>query len=235
VPRLLALVVMATCGTRTVGGPPPAEPVAPVAAPSSTDPDPVPVPVPVPAPAPVPDADALAGGDLVAPAAPASQRETDLATALQDPVQRASRRARFAHAVEQISRQLGNPISGERALADMPCGGWSGPACSNLTLGLEVAKLAAPLAARLYDDRAGAVAAVLVEAISIHSVWHDAFGYVQTTLGRGPGYTYAGCLLSRCNPADYTCGQLDGVLYQAARLVGLIDGPECGPGCTLAP
>jgi hypothetical protein len=169
------------------------------------------------------------GAATTAAAAPIA---ADLPTALAAPERRASRRARFAGAVEQISTALGSPITAERALADMPCGGWSGPACSNLAVGLEAAKLVAPFAARLYDERAAAITQILVEAVSTHSVWHDAFGYVQATLG-GPGYTYAGCLFSRCDAADYTCGQIDGLLYQVGRLLGVLTGPECGPRCTL--
>jgi hypothetical protein len=74
---------------------------------------------------------------------------------------------------------------------------------------------------------------VLAEAISLHSVWHDAYGYVRQKLKKGPGYTYAGCLFSRCDPASFKNGQVDGILYQAGRILGLFDGPECGPDCTL--
>ena len=74
---------------------------------------------------------------------------------------------------------------------------------------------------------------VLARAISIHSVWHDAYGYVWRTTKKGPGYTYAGCLFSACEPGDLKNGQVDGILYQVGRLIGAVEGPECGPGCTL--
>ncbi|HUS66583.1 MAG TPA: hypothetical protein VMZ28_18730 [Kofleriaceae bacterium] len=145
----------------------------------------------------------------------------------------ASRRARFAHAVAVISADLGAPITEETALADNPCGGWSGPQCSNLTVGLEIAKTCAPIVASFHRKRTAEITAVLAEAISLHSVWHDAYGYVRQKLKKGPGYTYAGCLFSRCDPASFKNGQVDGILYQAGRILGLFDGPECGPDCTL--
>lgn len=144
-----------------------------------------------------------------------------------------ARRARFARAVAAISTELGSPITEEAALADMPCGGWSGPNCSNLTVGLEIAKTCAPIVASFHRKRTVEIATVLAEAISIHSVWHDAYGYVRSRLKKGPGYTYAGCLFSRCDPGSFKNGQVDGILYQAGRLLGIFDGPECGPACSL--
>lgn len=134
-----------------------------------------------------------------------------------------------------ISQQVGAPITSEKALADMPCGGWSGPDCSNLTVGIEIAKTCAPIVASFHRKKTADIVGVLAEAISIHSVWHDAYGYVWRTLKKGPGYTYAGCLFSSCEPGNLKNGQVDGILYQVGRLLGAIDGPACGPGCTLAP
>jgi hypothetical protein len=151
---------------------------------------------------------ARAQGPAQASAEPAKVGATlDLAAELARPERRATRRQRFARAVEKISRDLGASIDGARALEEAPCGGWSGPGCSNLTLGLEAAKLVAPIAARLYDDRAARIAGVLIEAVTTHSVWHDAFGYVHDKLGRGPGYAYAGCLLSSCGRAHLGPGR----------------------------
>ncbi|HLU67421.1 MAG TPA: hypothetical protein VKZ63_14145 [Kofleriaceae bacterium] len=132
-----------------------------------------------------------------------------------------------------ISAELGTPISAERALEDMPCGGWSGPDCSNLTVGLEIAKTCAPIIASFHRKKTAEIAAVLAEAISIHSVWHDAYGYVRRKTGAGPGYTYAGCLFSGCDPGDLENGQVDGILYQVGRLLGVMTGPACGPSCSL--
>ena len=50
----------------------------------------------------------------------------------------------------------------------------------------------------------------------------------------GPGYTYAGCLFSKCDPGNLKNGQIDGILYQVGRLLGVMNGPACGPSCTLA-
>jgi hypothetical protein len=158
--------------------------------------------------------------------------EADL-DALAAPEAEQDRRAAFAKAVAAISQQVGSPISGEKALADMPCGGWSGPECSNLTVGIEIARTCAPIVASFHRKKTAEIAGVLAQAISIHSVWHDAYGYVWRTTRKGPGYTYAGCLFSACEPGDLKNGQVDGILYQVGRLIGAIDGPACGPGCTL--
>jgi hypothetical protein len=144
-----------------------------------------------------------------------------------------ARRARFAHAVAVISADLGSPITEQAALADNPCGGWSGPQCSNLTVGLEIAKTCAPIVASFHRKKTAEITTVLAQAISMHSVWHDAYGYVRHKLKKGPGYTYAGCLFSRCDPGSFKNGQVDGILYQAGRILGLFTGPECGPDCTL--
>ena len=166
--------------------------------------------------------------------APAVAAEPDL-DALREPAQEKGRREQFARAVAAISQQVGAPISGDKALADMPCGGWSGPDCSNLTVGIEIAKTCAPIVASFHRKKTADIAGVFARAISIHSVWHDAYGYVWRTKKKGPGYTYAGCLFSKCDPGDLKNGQVDGILYQVGRLLGAIDGPECGPGCTLSP
>jgi hypothetical protein len=170
----------------------------------------------------------------VAPVPAPRLATADVASLLLEPVRLRARHQRFGQAVERISTALGQPISAEEAMRDRPCGGWSGPGCSGLTYGLEALKLAAPILTRLYADRLTDVARVLAEAVSIHSIWHDAFGYVHGRLGLGAGYVYAGCLMSSCSPGEAMCGHLDGVLYQVGRLVGVIHGPECGPGCTLA-
>ena len=152
---------------------------------------------------------------------------------LSEPESLADRRAHFARAVAAISQEVGAPITGDQALADMPCGGWSGPDCSNLTVGIEIAKTCAPIVASFHRKKTADIAGVLAQAISIHSVWHDAYGYVWRTKKKGPGYTYAGCLFSKCDPGDLKNGQVDGILYQVGRLIGAVTGPECGPGCTL--
>ena len=171
------------------------------------------------------------------PAAPApetaGQGEPDL-DSLADAQQIEGRREQFARAVVAISQQVGQPITGEKALADMPCGGWSGPECSNLTVGIEIAKTCAPIVASFHRKKTADISSVLARAISIHSVWHDAYGYVWRTTKKGPGYTYAGCLFSACDPGDLKNGQVDGILYQVGRLIGTTQGPACGPACTLA-
>jgi hypothetical protein len=165
------------------------------------------------------------------PAAPAAAPDLD---SLSAPDQSAERRAAFASAVAAISQQVGQPIAGEKALADMPCGGWSGSECANLTVGIEIARTCAPIVASFHRKKTAEIAGVLARAVSIHSVWHDAYGYVWKTTGKGPGYTYAGCLFSECDPGDLRSGQVDGILYQVGRLIGTTQGPACGPACTLA-
>jgi hypothetical protein len=168
-------------------------------------------------------------------AKPADDRPPpDLERALLRPSNLRDRQQQFADAVAAISSELGKPISARRALEDMPCGGWSGPDCSNLTFGLEIAKTCAPIIASFHRKRTAEVMVVLAEAISIHSVWHDAFGYIHRKLGTGPGYTYAGCLFSKCDAGNFKNGQVDGLLYQVGRLLGLLSGPPCGPSCALA-
>lgn len=224
------LVAAAACGgKRQVGST--AKPVA--AAPSSHSSVPGPRP-PVPGPRltsadPAPDPDPAAQPRAAAEPPP----EPDL-TPLTEPSRVSDRRREFARAVAAISQAAGAPISGDKALADMPCGGWSGPDCSNLTVGIEIAKTCAPIVASFHRKKTADIAGVLAQAISIHSVWHDAYGYVWRSKKKGPGYTYAGCLFSRCDPGDLKNGQVDGILYQVGRLIGAIDGPACGPGCTLA-
>lgn len=159
----------------------------------------------------------------------------DLQAVLLDAVRVATRRRAYGRAVERISTRLGSPISAAQALKDNPCGGWTGPECSNLTIGLEVAKACAPILARWHNKTAAQVAAVLADAVSAHSVWHDAYGYVREKLHKGPGYTYAGCLFSRCDPDSMYAGQIDGLLYQVGRLLGADSGPACGPACDLPP
>ncbi|HKE14751.1 MAG TPA: hypothetical protein VKB80_07800 [Kofleriaceae bacterium] len=184
-------------------------------------------------PAPTPGS-SPAAAPLAASAPPASiSLEAVLRLAMVDAAKTAARRQQFAHAVAKISAQLGAPISAEQALRDMPCGGWSGPECSNLTLGLEMVRACAPIVASFHGKRTAEIAAVLAEAVAIHAVWHDAFGYVRRIKKKGPGYTYAGCLFSRCDPNDLKSGQVDGVVYQVGRLLGTVTGPACGPECTL--
>jgi hypothetical protein len=144
------------------------------------------------------------------------------------------RRRAFGRAVAKISADLKVPISEEQAMREMPCGGWSGPTCSNLTTGLEIAKTCAPVIASFHRRRTADIVKILVEAASIHSIWHDAYGYVRAKKKKGPGYTYAGCLFSRCDPADLKNGQVDGLLYQVGRLLGSLAGPACGPDCSLS-
>jgi hypothetical protein len=184
---------------------------------------------------PRPDPGARARTVSAAAATPAgvTAAEPDLDT-LSEPAREEDRRAQFARAVVAISRELGAPISGEKALADMPCGGWSGPECSNLTLGIEIAKTCAPIVASFHRKKTAQITGVLAQAISIHSVWHDAYGYVWKATRKGPGYTYAGCLFSGCDPGDLKNGQVDGILYQVGRLIGTASGPACGPRCTLS-
>jgi hypothetical protein len=222
----LIVIAAAGCGGRrqvgetsrpvATGAPPPAP--AP-----SRDPEPPPVAAPHPDPA--------AAAPSPAPAPPAG--EPDL-SAITEPARERDRREQFARAVVAISQQVGTPIASEKALADMPCGGWSGPDCSNLTIGIEIAKTCAPIIASFHRKKTADIVGVLAEAISIHSVWHDAYGYVWRTLKKGPGYTYAGCLFSSCDPGDLKNGQVDGILYQVGRLIGATAGPACGPGCTLS-
>jgi hypothetical protein len=207
------LVAAAGCGERRTVG----RTEKPVAA--------TPPPPAVPPPAPVVEAPA--------PAEPVA--EPDLDKALNQPERISDRRSEFARAVAAISNQLGAPISSDKALEEMPCGGWSGPDCTNLTLGIEIAKTCAPIVASFHRKKTADIAVVFAEAISIHSVWHDAYGYVWRKHKVGPGYTYAGCLFSKCDPGDLKNGQVDGILYQVGRLLGLLEGPACGPGCSLAP
>jgi hypothetical protein len=152
---------------------------------------------------------------------------------MSDPARAKERRQAFARAVVKISADLKVPISAQQALRDMPCGGWSGPGCENLAVGLEIAKLCAPVIASFHRKRTAEIATILVQAVQIHSIWHDAYGYVRRVKKKGPGYTYAGCLFSRCDPNDLKNGQVDGLLYQVGRLLGARQGPPCGPSCAL--
>ena len=198
-------------------------PVSGTAAGSPTSSLPAPTPGSSPASAPIPASTTPAPLSL----------EAVLRPAIVDAAKAAARRQQFGQAVAKISAQLGAPISPEQALRDVPCGGWSGPECSNLTLGLEMVRACAPIVASFHGKRTSEIAAVLAEAVAIHAVWHDAFGYVRRVKKKGPGYTYAGCLFSRCDPNDLRNGQVDGVLYQVGRLLGTVTGPACGPECTL--
>ncbi len=212
-----ALVAAAACGgKREVGSA--ADTRTRVASPSPPrSPPPAPAAAATPAAQPMPAG--AAEQDLESLAAPAAEQD---------------RREQFARAVAAISQQLGQPITGEKALADMPCGGWSGPECSNLTVGIEIAKTCAPIVASFHRKKTADIAGVLARAISVHSVWHDAYGYVWRTTKKGPGYTYAGCLFSDCDPGNLKNGQVDGILYQVGRLIGTTRGPACGPSCTLS-
>ncbi|HTE52222.1 MAG TPA: hypothetical protein VK698_15325 [Kofleriaceae bacterium] len=152
---------------------------------------------------------------------------------LTDAARARERRRAFARAVAKISAELKVPISEAQAMREMPCGGWSGPSCPNLTVGLDIAKVSAPVIASFHRKRTADIVPAMVDAVAIHSVWHDAYGYVRRVKKKGPGYTYAGCLFSRCDPDDLKNGQVDGLLYQVGRLLGAQTGPACGPACTL--
>jgi hypothetical protein len=217
---VVAALVLAACGgKRSVGST--AKPV------TAAQPAAARAPAPRPEPHPDPDPDPGAAPP------PAAAAEADL-DVLTEPSHERDRREQFARAVAAISQQIGTPITSDKALADMPCGGWSGPDCSNLTIGIEIAKTCAPIIASFHRKKTADIAGVLAEAISIHSIWHDAYGYVWRTKKKGPGYTYAGCLFSSCDPGNLKNGQVDGILYQVGRLIGAIEGPACGPGCTLS-
>jgi hypothetical protein len=170
---------------------------------------------------------------------PPAPRNADVALdqrlrpSLLQPTRARDRRQAFARAVAKISSDLRVPISPQQALRDMPCGGWSGPDCSNLAVGIEIAKICAPVIASFHRKRTAEIVAVLLEAVAIHAVWHDAYGYVRRVKKKGPGYTYAGCIFSRCDPNDLKNGQVDGLVYQVGRLLGATRGPACGPDCTL--
>ncbi len=217
-----------------VSAPAPAEPVPaqPVsAAPASVGP----APPAAPSPAEAPPAGARGAPSPAVAAEPvaAVSIEAALRSALVDLTRAAARRRQFARAVAKISAELGVPIKEEQAMREMPCGGWSGPDCSNMTRGLEIARACAPVIASFHRKRTAEIATVLAEAVSVHAIWHDAYGYVRRVKKKGPGYTYAGCLFSRCDPADLENGQVDGVLYQVGRLLGALTGPACGPECKL--
>lgn len=151
----------------------------------------------------------------------------------------ADRRQRFGLAVEALSAALARPISAERAREDAPCGGWAGPACSNWTLGIEISRAVIPIAVSFYDLDYARVTAVLAQAVAEHSVWHDAHGFLYNKTrdaqgaGHGPGYVYAGCIFGSCEPDNPGAGQIDGILYQLARITGILEGPACGPRCSL--
>jgi hypothetical protein len=150
------------------------------------------------------------------------------------------RRSRFGQAVAALSAKGAKPISAERARREAPCGGWAGPGCSNLTKGLEVSATVIPIAVSMFDLEYGQVAALLAQAVTEHAVWHDAYGYLYRSTcaadgknGQGPGYVYAGCIFGSCDPANPFAGQIDGILYQIARIAGVWPGPACGPKCKL--
>jgi hypothetical protein len=185
------------------------------------------------APAPEVEAAPVDGGAAAQDVDPAALLDAALRPALLDESRAAARREQFGRAVALISAQLGAPISAEQALRDMPCGGWSGPDCPNLTGGIEVVQASAPVVASFHGRRTADIVAVLPEAVSLHAVWHDAYGYVRRVKKKGPGYTYAGCLFSRCDAENVDNGQVDGVLYQVGRLLGKQSGPPCGPSCQL--
>jgi len=219
---VLAAGLGACAGTRRVAGG--GEAAAPVVAPVAPAPvvaAPV-APAPVVEPEPVPP-----------PAVDSAALDAALRPALVDPGRAGDRRQQFARAVARISSQLGVPITVEQALREMPCGGWSGPDCTNLTVGIEIAKACAPVIASFHRKRTAEIATLLVDAVSVHAIWHDAYGYVRRVKKKGPGYTYAGCLFSKCEPDDLENGQVDGVLYQIGRLLGTLTGPACGPDCAL--
>jgi len=201
----------------------PVDPAAAAVAPAPASPPAAPAGVPVPVPSPAAAAEPVAAVSI----------EGALRAAVLDLARAAARRRQFARAVAKISAELGVPIKEEQAMREMPCGGWSGPDCSNMTLGLEIARACAPVVASFHKKRTAEIATVLAEAVSVHAIWHDAYGYVRRVKKKGPGYTYAGCLFSRCDPADLKNGQVDGVLYQVGRLLGALAGPACGPECKL--
>jgi len=204
----------------------PATAAAPVSpAPSAPAPDPAPAPAQV-----APDS---SNADQASAPSADTVFSTTLRPLLLESARAADRRKKFAAAVVKISAELGVPISAEQALREMPCGGWSGPDCSNLTIGLEIAKGCAPVIASFHGRRTADIATVLVDAVTVHSIWHDAYGYVRRVKKKGPGYTYAGCLFSRCDPEDLANGQVDGLLYQVGRLLGTVKSPACGPTCAL--
>ena len=239
-----ALAIVGCGGTRRVGGPAaaltggaalpgeasPVEPAAAAVAPAPA------VTAVVAAPPAESRGPALPAAAVATPAPspePAVSLDDALRSALVDLARAGARRRQFARAVVKISTELGAPISEAQAMREMPCGGWSGPDCSNLTLGLEMARVCAPVIASFHKKRTAEIATVLAEAVSVHAIWHDAYGYVRKVKKKGPGYTYAGCLFSRCDPNDLKNGQVDGVLYQVGRLLGALTGPACGPECKL--
>jgi hypothetical protein len=151
-----------------------------------------------------------------------------------DPTRAGERRRQFGRAVSRIAAELGVPITAEKAMRDLPCGGWSRPDCPGLARGLAIIRASAPVIASFHRKRTRDIAPLLVDAVSIHAIWHDAYGYVMRHKKKGPGYTYAGCLFSKCDATVPENGQVDGMLYQVGRLLGTVTGPACGPSCTLA-
>ncbi len=125
---------------------------------------------------------------------------------------------RFAKAVEKNSAINNGALSGDVAIDEETCGGMTGPGCSWFTVVMEVAKIAAPLAADQLLPEKSRLVRDMVLALDQHSVLHDAGGYVYSKTKRGPGYGYAGCALF-CDPANPMTGQAMGISTQIIKVL----------------
>ena len=94
-----------------------------------------------------------------------------------------------------ISYQSGGALSTIDALRMNPCGGMVGPGCGMLSRFLTAIT---PTGSSLYN----------------HAVMHDAFGFLKTTYGVGPGYLYAGPLFI---PESPVAGQVTGWVFNTGN------------------